>query len=214
MEILKHIPFFATLSEAKLQRLAEISTRKSYKKGEILFYEGDESKNLLLLVKGLIEIYKVTPSAREVHLHDIRPISFVAEMANFNDIAYPANARFESGGEIIKIDYAKFKTEFLSEPQVCIEIIKSMAKKVMLMDESFNRNVLLSSDEKIAKFIIENFDIFACAKYIKIAKILNISPETFSRTITKFKKQGALLVGANGEITGFDKEKLQEYCQI
>ena len=211
MEILKHIPFFVTLSEEKLQRLANISTSKSYKRGEILFYEGDESKHLLLLIKGLVEIFKVANNGREVHLHDIRPISFVAEMANLNESSYPATARFSSAGEILRIDYAKFKAEFLSEPQVCIGLIKSMAKKIMLMDESFNRNVLLSSDEKIANFIIENFDIFTSAKHIKIAKILNIAPETFSRTITKFKKFGALIVDESGKIVSFDQERLLEF---
>ncbi|MBR2157183.1 MAG: cyclic nucleotide-binding domain-containing protein, partial [Campylobacter sp.] len=57
---LKEIPFFKNLSEKELKRLKEISFFKSYKKGEILFYEGEESENLLILVQGVVKIYKMS----------------------------------------------------------------------------------------------------------------------------------------------------------
>ncbi|MDA3075854.1 Crp/Fnr family transcriptional regulator [Campylobacter sp. JMF_04 NA10] len=211
MEILKFIHFFMGLDEAKIERLAQISSKKAFKKGEILFYEGDTSSHLIILLKGTIEIYKTAPSGKEIYIHEIRPMSFVAEAVNFENIPYPASARFASGGEVLKIDYEKFVEEFLSEPEICISIIKSISAKLRALEFAFENSVVLPSEAKISKFIIENFDIFTSSKHIKIAKILNITPETFSRTITKFKKSGALLVDKDGEISGFDREKLEKF---
>ncbi|MBP3223780.1 MAG: Crp/Fnr family transcriptional regulator [Campylobacter sp.] len=208
--MLKFIPFFKGLDEAKIERLAQISSKKAFKKGEILFYEGDKSSHLIILLKGTIEIYKTAPSGKEIYIHEIRPMSFVAEAVNFENIPYPASARFASGGEVLKIDYEKFVEEFLNEPEICISIMKSISAKLRALEFAFENSVL-SSEAKISKFIIENFDIFTGSKNIKIANILNVTPETFSRTITKFKKTRALIVDENGEVTGFDREKLENF---
>lgn len=101
----------------------------------------------------------------------------------------------------------------MSDPKICLELLKSMSEKIRALNAVFDNQVVLSCDGKIAKFISENFDIFMSTKYTRIARILNVTPETFSRTITKFKKSGALILDDKQEITGFDKDKLDEYIQ-
>ena len=101
----------------------------------------------------------------------------------------------------------------MSDPRICLELLKSMSEKIRALNAVFDNQVVLNCDGKIAKFISENFDIFMSTKYTRIAKILNVTPETFSRTITKFKKSGALILDDKQEITGFDKDKLDEYIQ-
>ena len=211
--MLERIPYFKALSAAQIDRLEQISIHKSYKKGEILFFEGERSQYLLILLKGILKIYKTSARGREIHMREIRPISLVAEMVNFEETSYPASGVFSTNGEVLKIDYEKFKNEFMSDPKICLELLKSMSEKIRALNAVFDNQVVLSCDGKIAKFISENFDIFMSTKYTRIAKILNVTPETFSRTITKFKKSGALILDDKQEITGFDKDKLDEYIQ-
>ena len=212
--MLERIPYFKALSAAQIDRLEQISIHKSYKKGEILFFEGERSQYLLVLLKGILKIYKTSAKGREIHMREIRPISLVAEMVNFEETSYPASGVFSTNGEVLKIDYEKFKNEFMSDPKICLELLKSMSEKIRALNAVFDNQVVLSCDGKIAKFINENFDIFMSTKYTRIAKILNVTPETFSRTITKFKKSGALILDDKQEITGFDKDKLKYRLMI
>ena len=46
--------YFSFLEEKDLDKLKDISIKKTYKKDEILFYKGDESKYLHLLVSGIV----------------------------------------------------------------------------------------------------------------------------------------------------------------
>ncbi len=52
------------------------------------------------------------------------PVNFIAELANFENISYPATAEFTLDGEVLKIDYDKFLVELATN-------------KVMKIDNSF-----------------------------------------------------------------------------
>ena len=205
---LKEISFFKNLSEKELKRLEEISFFKSYKKGEILFYEGEESENLLILVQGVVKIYKMSSKNKEILLHLIRPISIVAELVNFDEIPYPASCEFITDGEVLKINYAKFKTEFMENPKICVEIIKSLTEKIRALNLLIERQVVLNADERVVNFIMENFELFKNSKQSQIANLLNLAPETLSRMINKFKKSGFLVFDDNGKVVKFDETKV------
>ena len=84
--------------------------------------------------------------------------------------------------------YKKFKEEFLQKPEIAMFFIKSLTKKIKFLENFINYNITLNSMEKIAKFLIENEDLLPTLKQVKIAQILNITPETFSRQLAKLKK--------------------------
>lgn len=209
--MLENIVFFDQLNEKEIQKLEQISHFKKYKKDEFLFLEGEEPKWITILTKGMIKIYKTSPKGKEIFISNIRPVSFVAELANFENIKYPASAVFCSDGEVLKIDYEEFYKDFLQNPKICFELLKSIAGKLKVMNSVIKQEVTLDSDGKIALFISENFDSFCTLKNNQIAKILNLTPETLSRTLSKFKKENSLLTDNNGKIIQFDKEKLSKY---
>ena len=48
--------YFSFLEEKDLDKLKDISIKKTYKKDEILFYKGDESKYLYLLISKITKL--------------------------------------------------------------------------------------------------------------------------------------------------------------
>lgn len=212
--MIEDIIFFKDLSKEDIARLEAISIVKNYKKDEFLFIEGEEPKWLNILLKGTIKIYKTTPKGKEVFLHTIRPVSLVAELVNFEDIPYPASGIFLSDSEVLKLNYSKFKTEFLSNPKICFELLKSMASKLRIMNNVLQNELTLKSDAKVAKFIVENSDLFSSLKHNQIASILNITPETLSRTITNFKQSDLIKFDENMNLTYKNHNKLIEFFTI
>ena len=206
--MLEQIPFFQGLNEAELKRLEDISILKKYKKGEFLFMEGEESKWLHLLIKGSLKLYKIGP--KEIFMHQFNGISFVAELANFENIKFPATAIFLTGGEVLKIDYDKFYAEFLSNPRVSLQIIKSLSQKLKIASELIHQELVLNSEAKVASFLVNHADLFNELKHIKIASILNITPETFSRILAKFKTQNLIELDANNKIVNIATSELSE----
>jgi len=204
MNRIKEIPFFSHLDENGLNKLKDISTIREYNSKEILFFEGEEPKYLHILLDGVVRLYKTNHKGNQIFLHQFLPISLVAELANFENIPYPATAEFTCKGEILRVDYQKLEDGFFKNPDLSLQIIKSLAGKLKIMSEVVTNEIVLTSEAKIAKFLVENGELFSTLKNTKVASLLNLTPETLSRTLTKFKKQKFIKVEESLEVLNID----------
>ncbi|MDD3007238.1 MAG: Crp/Fnr family transcriptional regulator [Arcobacter sp.] len=202
--------FFNFLKEEEKTRLKEISIKKIFNKDEILFYKGDEPKYLHLLLKGIAKLYTYDHKDNEVVIHNLMAPSLIAEIVNYEDLRFPANCTFETNAEVLLIDYEKFKNEFLLKPEVSMFFIKSLTRKIKALESFINYNVSSNSIEKIAKFLYDNESILINLKQVKIAQLLNITPETFSRKLAKLKKE-KIIQNDKGYIKILDYAKLKNY---
>ncbi|MRJ02937.1 MAG: Crp/Fnr family transcriptional regulator [Epsilonproteobacteria bacterium] len=212
MERLKSFYMFKNLSQAQFKRLKEISKVKEYKKGNILFYEGDRPEHLIVLTEGILQIYKSDPKGNKIILHSFFQPSLIAEIANFERMRYPATAEFITDGKVVFIDYDIFEKEFLKNPEVAFTIIKSLSDKVRLLENVITYDIVLSSTGRVAKFIYDHEEDFLRLKKSEIASIMNITPETLSRIISKFKKLGLLIKEGSGYKV-VDKEGLKSFFE-
>jgi len=202
--------FFSFLDEKDLERLKEISVKKSYSKDEILFYKGDESKYMYLLIRGIAKLYTHDFKDNEVVIHNLMGPSLIAEIMNYEEVNFLANCSFETDAEVLLIDYKKFKEEFLLKPEIAMFFIKSLTKKIKVLESFINYNITLNSMEKISKFLYENEQLLPTLKQVKIAQILNITPETFSRQLSKLKKE-YIIENEKGFIKILDHNKLKSF---
>ena len=189
IETLKKISIFENLNERELKLLLNISQIRNFKKGEVLFYEKERAKYLTMLLEGIVKIYKVDPKNNEIIIHRFLPKNFVAEMAVFEGIAYPASAAFESDGTVLEIDFEKFKENFFSNSDITLELFKSLTQKIKYLDNVIALTVVLDSTARVAKYICENKDALSM-KHNRLAQYLHITPETLSRIFKKFSKLG------------------------
>ena len=202
--------FFSFLKEEELRRLKDISIKKIFNKGEILFYKGDEAKYLHLLIKGIAKLYTYDHKDNEVVIHNLMAPSLIAEIVNYEELKFPANCAFETKAEVLLIDYEKFKKEFLLKPEISMFFIKSLTKKIKALESFISYNISSNSIEKIAKFLYDNESILINLKQVKIAQILNITPETFSRKLSKLKNEN-IIQNDKGYIKIIDYDRLKDY---
>ena len=190
--LLKSIFLFQSLHENILNELSKISIQKRCQKGEILFFEVEDSTHLHILVEGSVKIYKSDAMGNEIYLHRFDANSLIAEMANFYHLPFPASALVEIDSLIIKINYQVFEKEFLKNPAISFEFIRSMAQKIKSLEHIINSQIILDASGRVAKFIVENNPNFNQMKRNDIAHILNITPVTLSRILKKFTSEGLI----------------------
>jgi len=201
MTNIREIPLFSTLSDADLKKLEKISILKSFNRDEILFYEGDEPYCLYILMEGVVRLYKTDNKNHEIYLHQLGPGSMVAEVTCFESIPYPATARFMKKGQVLKINFEKFKNEFLNNPDICIGVISSLTKKIKVLSKVIHKEMILCSEAKVASFISEHSELFMTLKHNQIASIINVTPETLSRMLTKFQREEVISIDKKHQIT-------------
>ncbi|MGZ8546592.1 MAG: Crp/Fnr family transcriptional regulator [Sulfuricurvum sp.] len=206
---LKSIFLFSHLSETDLIHLASIVKFRLFNKGEILFYEETPSGKLYILIDGVLKGYKTDMKENEIVLHYFYPVSLVAEMANLHHIPFPATAEFQTDGSVLEIDYPLFERDFLKNPTVSFELIKSLTQKLKYLEEVITTRLALDATSRVAKFLYENGDISDSTKRHKIATILGLTPETLSRSFKKIKILG-LISDEGKKFTILNREGLKE----
>ena len=211
-EILKSLFLFKNLPDEQIKELGKISHIEKFRAGETLFMEGDEANYLNILVKGVLRIYKTDNKGHEVTITYLCPVSLVAEVANLTHIDYPASAEFETEGAVIKIDYTQFEAKFLKNPDICFSMVKSLLAKIRVIENAFSENFILDATSRVAKFLYEDEELFNRLKHTKIASLLNLTPETLSRVIKKFRTMGIIEKKGTKYIIK-DREKLKQFFE-
>ena len=190
--ILKEVSMFSALSEDELDALAEISHITKYKENTTLFLKGDISTSLMLLIDGIVSIFKHDNKGNEIVMGYFTRYQLLAEPATLRHTPLPSSATFKSDGAILKIDLEKFEALFMSHPHISQAIIQSLLQKIDLLQQNIHFNIASNSFEKIFFFYKSNPKLSLDLKQYEIASILGMVPETFSRNVKKLVKEGKL----------------------
>ncbi len=185
---LVEIQLFSKLSEHNLERLRDKAIVKTFSKESIVFYEGDGSDYIYALLEGAVKLYKTSPKGTQIQINRFEAPAVIGEYACFEQVPFPATCEFVTDGKMAKIP-TSFVFQSLNEKSFALEMIKSLTGKVMILSSLVHKETIFSSDAKVAKILMENVEIFYKLKHNEIAAILNITPETFSRILKKFKTQ-------------------------
>jgi len=190
---LEEIPMFSALGQTYLKELQEQIHIKKYTKESIVFYEGDKSEYLHILLGGSVKLYKTSPKGTQIQINRFSAPGLIAEFAIFEQEPFPATCEFVSEGAIGLLHYDKLY-EYLGQPEFSLELIKSLTGKVSLLSALVHKETILSSEAKVADLMLKKVTIFNRLKNNEIASILNLTPETFSRILTKMKKEGIIKI--------------------
>jgi CRP-like cAMP-binding protein len=207
---INHVKLFQMLPKHELEYVNKVVNILHKNKNDIIFLEGENSDYLHMLLEGTAKVYRVDNKGNELLLHNFKAQSLIAELANFENMCFPASCKMITEGYIAKIKFTDFQILLQRYPALSMQVINSLTKKMKFLDTVIQQNLLLSSQAKIANFIYENEDVFVAQKQHQIASMLFITPETLSRNLKKFKEYGILENNKN-KFTVIDREKLKEF---
>lgn len=196
--ILKDIYLFSYMADDELEKLIRICSIQNYKKDSYLFMQGDTSDHLLILIEGLVSVFKHDDKGNEIIMGLFNPFSLLAEPAILKGIPFPSTAVFKSDGSVIKIKLDQFKKLFLRDPHISYEIIQSLLDKIQLLQNNIHLNIASSAKEKILYFYQKNQNLSVELKQYEIASLLGMTAETFSRNVKHLIQEGKLVKTPSG----------------
>jgi len=182
---IKEICLFGSLNDKQVEKLSKISVIKKLKPENILFYEGDEPKSLYFLLDGLVKLYRYDKNDNINILSYYYTQALIGEAAIFQKTPHELNAICETECTVLIVSFDEFERDFLNDPKIAIGLIMQLVSKVKKL---MNTSIQQTSLQKLAQLIYENSDLFMKLKKYKIAEILNMAPETFSRNLKKLQK--------------------------
>ncbi len=190
---LEDIPMFSALTQSNLKELYNQTHIKNYTKDSIVFYEGDDSNYLHILLEGSVKLYKTTPKGTQIQINRLGAPDLIGEYACFEALPFPATCEFVTNGTIGLLPFEVIY-KHLGDSNFSLEIIKSLTGKVSLLSALVHKETVLSSEAKVADLMLQKLSMFHRLKNNELASTLNLTPETFSRILTKLKKEGIIKV--------------------
>ncbi len=118
-----------------------------YKKGEYLFEEGESSKDLYIVQKGIVKIFKRV-DGKVLPLALVHSGQFIGELAFFDGKARSATAQAATDTICIKLDADKIEKELRKLPSWMLVMIKSLASRMREADDVIKRNRIVDQKMK------------------------------------------------------------------
>jgi len=196
MFTLTDIPLFSGLKQEDLELLQSQMHIHHYTKDSILFYEGEKSPYLHILLEGSVHLYKTTPKGKQLHMHHFLAPEAIALFPALEKTSFPASCVFVSDAVIGLIPLIQFD-KCMENILFAKALIKALAIRMQLLANLLHKETVYSSEAKIADLILNNPSIFERLKHNEIASILNMTPETLSRILSKLKKNNIISIDAH-----------------
>lgn len=209
---LTDIQLFSKVSDKYLNEIKQNAITRSYCKDSIVFYEGDTSKYLYVILEGTIKLYKTTPKGTQIQINRFEAPAMVGEYACFESQPFPASCEFVTEGKLMMIPFTHILKN-MKDGQFSLELIKSLTAKIMVLSTLIHKETIFSSEAKVAKMLIENVEIFSKLKYNEIAAILNLTPETLSRIFKKLKNEKIIEMKTGEHVKILDYDVLEEVIE-
>ena len=127
IEALGRCPLFSGLGPEPLQAIAQTLRRRRFRRGEVLFHEGDPGDSLFIVASGAVKVVVPSEEGDEAILATLRRGDFLGELALLDGAPRSASAIALEATETMALPRDRFKALVASEPVIRDALLSSLA---------------------------------------------------------------------------------------
>jgi CRP/FNR family transcriptional regulator len=202
-EGLQHNPLFSGLDDEGLKQIERIAHRRNIKKGEGLFFQGEEARGFFMVLRGRIKVFRLSPQGQEYVMRVAGSGETLAEAAVFSGKSYPASAEALEDSQL----YYFIKSDFIQlirrEPQLALNMMSGLSLLLRHLAQQVEDLSLKEVSSRLARYILEQarngatplsagLQVPLAMKKNLLASRLGTIGETLSRTLAKMKQRGVI----------------------
>ena len=129
VELLKGVPIFSKIEQAKLKLLAFTSERMTFNAGQELFHQGDQGDAMYVILGGVADVLIDTPGG-QITVAELKKNGFVGEIAILCDVPRTATIKAREQLATLRISKDMFYRLIAEFPQMAIEIMRELAHRL------------------------------------------------------------------------------------
>ncbi|MBU0763665.1 MAG: Crp/Fnr family transcriptional regulator [Bacteroidetes bacterium] len=214
---------FSKLSAKEKEFIKEHHTCNSYRKGEIIFKEGDKPSGLICLSEGKVKIFKEGVGGREQIVRMAKPVGFIGYRALFAEENHIASSVAIEDSVIAVVDRECLYSLIRSNSEFALAIIRHLATELGF---SNSRTVTLTQKHirgRLAEsllFLMDTYGFEEDGKTIRvylsredIANLSNMTTSNAIRTLSTFASEKVILIDGR-KIKINDLAKLERISEL
>lgn len=208
---------FRQLTDDVKSALLQSSHHKTYKKGSLLFLEGEQASRIYVVLSGWVKIFKSTNDGEEQIERMLTSGDVVIESSIFEQSNYHNAAQVSVESRLLSFPAAIFRHWVNQDLTLALNTLKYLSHSNMTYHMQIESNRIKSTKERVGHFLLKQFiaqrnpnTIMLPYEKAIISAVLDMKPETFSRSLKSFKKEG--LVSEKQQIQVQNIDMLCQYC--
>lgn len=152
---LTRIPLFARLSPSEHEQLARWLSRRSFRRGEILFRQGDPGDTLLIVVSGQVKVILSTPDGEEAVVAIFGPGDFFGDMALLDGRPRSASVVALEPTNTLILHRRDFQEFMRLHPVVAEDMFAVLADRLRRLDEQLKQTYFLDLPVRLAHKLLQ-----------------------------------------------------------
>ncbi|HSR62719.1 MAG TPA: Crp/Fnr family transcriptional regulator [Gammaproteobacteria bacterium] len=199
-------PVFSALREDQLDSVISTAEQKDLAAGNILFEQGEAASRFYMVKKGQIRLFRLSDDGDEKVIDIVHPGQIFAEAVMFmENRRYPVNAMAITESQVIAFDMETFRNVLRESVDTCFRMMAKMSKRLHIQLNEIDSLSLHNATYRLVHYLLKSIPANTSRhteitlNYPKniLASRLSIKPETFSRIISRLKKENIIEVSGN-----------------
>lgn len=214
---------FRGLSDDQISRLSCVFRPTRYRRNQILFFEGGTGQHVFALHAGLVKVVKSLENGKD----RITRVLFPGElfgMEALTETNYPLTAVTLRDSEICAAPRDEFMSFLHTNPDIALGMVRFLVSEVTRVRTQVTDMSFKDARMKVATLLLSlvssettapprNFSFLLPFSRQEISEILELSPETVSRTLSSMRREQVL--DAHGRrVTIQDVDRLRASAQL
>ena len=214
-DILHQCRLFTEVLPSGFARLVTMARICRFDKGHLVFRERDECPGVYVVGSGLVRVFKTSSSGKEHVLHMVAPGETFAEVAAIGNFPCPASAEAVEPTECALLPVDLFRRALQTDHALCLEMMTGMSMWVRHLVGLMEDIVLRDATGRLARFLLQSnrneaglIELPGLKRHL--ASHLNLTSETFSRTLRRLAEAGLITQPDPGQVKLVDPTRLRQ----
>ena len=198
-KILGRNRLFRGLPDAIIERVAEFAVRRSFRRDERVFSQGDEGNALYCVVSGRVRIGAMAAGGKEVFLNIMEPDDSFGEIAVIDGLPRTAGAVAMERTDLVAIWRSDLLELLRSEPELAIHLLKLACQRIRWASGLVEESAFLSPAARLATRLLNlamlhgrrsSAGIELRISQSELAKFLGVSRQYVNEKLNAWKAEG------------------------
>jgi CRP-like cAMP-binding protein len=201
---LARVPLFQGLDGPCLSYLAQRLHPRRYVNGEVLFQQGDQGDGLYLIEQGVVRIYRVTPSGKEITVALRVADEFVGDMSLIDGLPRSASACAQGGDcQCAFLHKTDLQQLLRSQPEACLTVLRVLSRRLREAGQHLEELAFSTIQQRLASLLLrlckaqgqeQSAEVVlpGWVSYQSLSTMLGTARECVQRVATELVQSGAL----------------------
>jgi CRP-like cAMP-binding protein len=199
---LRSASLFSSLNDEEIACFHNAAQTRSYKKGKVLYIEGELAEFFYVVCSGWIKLFHTMPEGEEVIVDMLTTGQIVGESAIFEHDHHTSSAQIVEDVQLLSIPAAMLKEKIRVSPTLALSMLSAMSRHHRRHYGESALNATQNAPQRIGCFLLrlcpegKKTDVAFHLPYDKtlIADTLGMKNATFSRALNILREKTSVRI--------------------